>query len=82
MNDKAYRQPTAAIRQWVDELLDRNDYTRGGKAAEVYLSPEYLVVHVARPTVIEGQLVDDGRTADLIDLMDDWRAENGRPEIP
>ena len=86
MTDRPYRKPADEIRRWADKLLDRNDYTRGGKAAELYLSPHYLVVRVSRPRVIEGTWEDVSPRgtdeADLLDMLDDWRAEHGRPDIP
>ena len=72
-------RPTEAIREMVDELLERNQRTADAKAAEMYLGKDVLVVRLARPCVIEGQWEDvDGRTADIFDLMDMHNAEAGR----
>ncbi len=77
MNDRPYRKPTEELRRWADELLERNDYTRGAVAGEMYLGPNVLVVELRRPVIIEGQCEDVERTVDLFDLMDAHARERG-----
>lgn len=77
MNDRPYRKPAEEIRRWTDELLSRNDYTRGATAGEMYLGRDVLVVRLRRPVIIEGQCEDVDRTVDLFDLMDEHARERG-----
>ena len=82
MNDRPYRKPTEEIRQWADELFDRNERTRGAVAGEMYLGRDVLVVELRRPVVIEGQWADVAAKTptdeeDLFDLMDAYARERG-----
>lgn len=67
------KKPTLRIRDAVNDLLERNDYTRGAEAGEMYLGDRVLVVTLRRPTVIEGQWSSTDQTVDLFDLMDDYQ---------
>ena len=69
--------PTEEAAWWLDELLHRNDYTRGGVVDALYLGRRVVVATVRRPVVIEGRWEDVERTADLFDLMDAHAAERG-----
>lgn len=60
---------TQTISDAVNELLDRNSYTRGVRAGELYLGRRILVVRLVHPVIIEGTCTDVSRTADLFDLI-------------
>lgn len=58
------------IKEALDDLLQRNDRTRGKQVGDMYLGSDIFVVRLHRRRVIEGQWEDLDRTVDLFDLMD------------
>ena len=73
--DRRDAKPTEETRQWLNELLTRNDRTAGAEVGELYLGREVFVAELRRPVVIEGECRDVDRTVDLFDLMDAHRRE-------
>ncbi len=68
--------PTATIRDAMNELLRRNDYTQGAEVAELYLGRRGLFARFKHPVVIDGTCETVHKTADLLDLMDDFKRES------
>lgn len=76
MTDQLPSKPALRIREALNELLQRNEYTHGREVGEMFLGPDIFVAHLRRPRVVEGQCEDINRTVDLFDLMDEhYRAE-------
>lgn len=65
--------PTVGIRDVLNELLRRNDRTRGAEAGEMYLGKNLFVVRLRRPVIVDSTCETVDRTADLFDLMDDFQ---------
>ncbi len=63
-------RPTITIRDAINQLLKRNEYTSGAEVSELYLSKDILVATLKRPKVIEGICWDVLDTIDVLDLMD------------
>ncbi len=65
-------RPTIAVRDAINQLLKRNEYTSGAEVSELYLSKDILVATLKRPKIIEGTCWDVepiAQTVDLFDLM-------------
>lgn len=73
-NPKDREQPTIEVKDALNELLQRNERTRGAEVGEMYLGSDIFVARLVRPVVIEGKAEDIDKTADIFDLMDDHQA--------
>lgn len=62
--------PTLVIKAGLDELLRRNERTRGRETGEMYLGADLFVARLARPKIINGQCWPVDKTMSIIDLMD------------
>ncbi len=65
--------PTLVVKEAVNELLRRNEYTRGAAVGELYLGRRVLVAHLVHTVVIEGHCIDVTRTVDIDDLIDEFQ---------
>ncbi len=79
MTGKLPSRPTLIIRDALNELLRRNEYTRDREVAEMYLGPDIFVARLRRPQVVEGSWEDVDRTVDLFDLIDAHQRDDQTP---
>ncbi len=77
MSDKLPSRPTLDIREALNELLRRNERTRGAEVGEMYLSSDLFVARLRRTRVVDGQWESIDRTVDLFDLMDEHERGEG-----
>lgn len=64
-------RPTVDAREVLNELLDRNERTKGAEVGEMLLGKDVFVATLRRPVIIEGECRDVAdRTVDLFDLME------------
>ena len=71
MSDKLPSRPTLDIREALNELLRRNERTRGAEVGEMYLGPDLFMVRLRRVRVVDSTCETVDRTADPFDLMDE-----------
>ena len=77
-------KPTRALAAAVNAMCERNERTRGAVAGDVLLGASCVLVILKRPIIIDGELVDEGRSLNsrshkrtevsILDLIDDWHA--------
>lgn len=63
-------RPTVDAREVLNELLDRNERTKGAEVGEMLLGKDVFVATLRRPVIIEGECRDVEATVDLFDLME------------
>lgn len=73
MTDKMPSRPTWDIREALNDLLRRNERTRGKEVGEMYLGSEIFIAQLRRPHVVEGKWEDLDKTIDLFDLIDAYQ---------
>ena len=71
MSDKLPSRPTLDIREALNELLRRNERTRGAEVGEMYLSSDLFVARLRRTRVVDREWETVDRTVDLFDLIDE-----------
>jgi hypothetical protein len=64
-----YQKPTLRIKAALDDLLQRNERTRGKESGEMYLGDDIFVVRLRQTRVVEGTCEPLDRTMDLDDLL-------------
>jgi hypothetical protein len=69
-------KPTLRIKAALDELLQRNERTRGKETGEMYLGEDIFVVRLRQTRVVEGECEPLDRTVDLFDLMEQRAVES------
>ncbi len=77
MRTDAGDRPTLGVREALNELLQRNDYTADVQVGEMYLGKDIFVARLVRPIVLEGDWEDVARTVDIFDLIHMAMEEQG-----
>ena len=79
MTDKLPSRPTVDIREALNELLRRNERTRGTEVGDMYLGSDIFIARLRRPHIVEGDWKNLDRTVDLFDLIAAHQREEGPP---
>jgi hypothetical protein len=69
-------KPTLRIKAALEELLQRNERTKGKEIGEMYLGEDIFVVRLRQTRVVEGSCEPLDRTVDLFDLMEQREVES------
>lgn len=76
MTNKMPSRPAWDIREALNELLRRNERTRGKEVGEVYLGSGIFIAQLVRPRVVNGSWENLDKTIDLFDLIEAHQRED------
>ncbi len=70
MTEKMPSRPAWEIREALNDLLRRNEHTRGKEVGEVYLGSGIFIAQLRRRLVVDGSWESLDKTIDLLDLIE------------